>query len=363
MQKSININSDRENNFNIIRFAAAIMVIYGHMYHIIGSVPKTFLGTAVSSIGVKIFFLISGYLIMKSYIRDSNLVRYFVRRFFRIIPGLIGVVLFSVLIVGPLFTSLDLQDYFHDSLITVYLKNIFLFITYNLPGVFTENIYPNAVNGSLWSLPVEVFMYIVLPIIFILFSKVKKLPLVITLAIFAESVSIFRQIMFPGLRIVVYGSNLVDWLALIPYFFVGMIYGFEEIKKHLNLQLGTALMLTALMLDVSSIKGEVILFFVLPYFIFSFAFADMPYFKNCFSKNDYSYGMYLYGFVVQQMLVNKLAYLGLSLNVFMVISTVCTLILAMISWHLIEKPCQLLGKKILKNPKIMQLTKREVSGI
>jgi peptidoglycan/LPS O-acetylase OafA/YrhL len=32
-----------------------------------------------------------------------------------------------------------------------------------LPGVFSNNIYPNAVNGSLWSLSAEVGMYIALP--------------------------------------------------------------------------------------------------------------------------------------------------------------------------------------------------------
>ena len=90
----MNQNNSRENNFNIIRFVAAIMVIYGHMYYLIGSNPKCYYGMPVSSIGVKIFFLISGYLIMQSYLRDANILRYAIRRFFRIVPGLIGVVLF-----------------------------------------------------------------------------------------------------------------------------------------------------------------------------------------------------------------------------------------------------------------------------
>lgn len=363
MQSEKIVGNTRENNFNIIRFVAAVMVVYGHMYHLIGSYPKPILGTAVSSIGVKIFFLISGYLILQSYLRDSNLVRYGIKRFFRIIPGLAGVVLFSIFIVGPLFTSLPLRDYFMDPSLKTYARNILLFINYNLPGVFAENIYPNAVNGSLWSLPVEVFMYLMVPIVFFVFSKFNKKKTIIFCAIFCEIVNIARQIFYPELRVVIYGSNVIDALALIPYFFVGMMFNFAEIKKYLNLQLATGIMIIGMMLDVNAIKGELILFFVLPYFIFSFVFVENPVFKKCFAKNDYSYGMYLYGFVVQQMLVNKLAYLGFSLNVFMVISTIATLVFAMLSWHLIEKPCQKIGKRLLKTSYVSKLKCREISGV
>lgn len=359
----MNQNNSRENNFNIIRFVAAIMVIYGHMYYLIGSNPKCYYGMPVSSIGVKIFFLISGYLIMQSYLRDANILRYAIRRFFRIVPGLIGVVLFSILIVGPLFTTLPLRDYFRDPMTKTYLRNILFFINYNLPGVFGNNIYPNAVNGSLWSLPVEVFMYIMLPLTLFVFNKLPKKPVVFCLAIVAECVNIGRQLFFPELRVVIYGSNIIDALALIPYFFVGMFFSFDELKKYLNLQLATALFVVGMMLDVSGKKGELLLFFVLPYFIFSFAFVEKPLFKKCFSKNDYSYGMYLYGFVIQQILVNKLAYLGLSLNVFMLISTVVTMFFAMLSWHLIEKPCQRLGKKVLHSERIAKLKNKEISKI
>ena len=266
----------------------------------------------------------------------------------------------SVFIVGPIFTTLPLENYFSDPLIKVYLKNIVFYINYNLPGVFVDNIYPNAINGSLWSLPVEVFMYIMLPAIFIIFRKVSKKPVVFILAIISECVNLGRQIFFPDLRIVIYGSNIVDALALIPYFFVGMLFCFDGIKRYLNFQLATALLIIGMMLDISTVKGELLLFFVLPYFIFSFAFVENPLFKKCFSKNDYSYGMYLYGFVIQQILVNKLAYLGLSLNVFMLISTTVTMIFAILSWHLIEKPCQKIGKRLLHNVYIARLQSQEI---
>jgi peptidoglycan/LPS O-acetylase OafA/YrhL len=45
------------------------------------------------------------------------------------------------------------------------LKNIALYINYYLPGLFESNVYPGAVNGSLWSLPAEFVMYLLVPIL------------------------------------------------------------------------------------------------------------------------------------------------------------------------------------------------------
>ena len=57
--------NSRENNFNIIRFMAAIMVMAGHMAYIGGYSLPILWGQGIQSLGVKIFFLIGGYLIKK----------------------------------------------------------------------------------------------------------------------------------------------------------------------------------------------------------------------------------------------------------------------------------------------------------
>ena len=91
--------SSRNNNFNILRFIAAVFVIIGHMYYITGSVPFVVYGQAVSTIGVKILFLLSGYFITISYLSDDrprHLIRYAVKRVFRIFPALIFVVVTSM---------------------------------------------------------------------------------------------------------------------------------------------------------------------------------------------------------------------------------------------------------------------------
>lgn len=343
------ITDNRKNNFNIIRFVAAMMVVLGHMSHLIGVEVNSLLGQAVSTIGVKIFFLISGYLIAQSFLNDSNILRYSIKRIFRIIPGLAGVVLFAVFIVGPLFTTLPMREYFLHGTTWSYLKNIVLYVQYFLPGVFENNPYPNAINGSLWTLPVEVFMYIVLPIVFLVFRRIDKAIVAAMLAIVLEVLHLAITRRMPGVRLVIYGTDMVSALAIIPYFFMGIVFMSPKVKKYLNLQLAIGLFCIAEIMSFSNLKSEIVVFFVLSYFVFSFAFAENPRFVKCFSKNDYSYGLYLYGFLIQQIVVKILWKYQLTLNVYFVICAVLSTFFAMLSWHLIEKPAQQLSKKLLKN--------------
>lgn len=160
--------SIRSNNFNILRFLAALMVMAGHMGYILGtSVPQLW-GEQIQVLGVRIFFLIGGFLITKSWLSDPHFLRYSVKRCSRIWPALIVYVLFVTFIAGPFITSLTVREYFFNSGITRYLKNILFYIEYNLPGVFYTNPYPYAVNGSLWTLPVEMLMYLAVPFIIII---------------------------------------------------------------------------------------------------------------------------------------------------------------------------------------------------
>ncbi len=80
-------DKDRRNNINLIRFVAAAMVVYGHMAHFMGGQMPILFGQEASSIAVKIFFFLSGYLICTSYLRDPHPLRYLVRRAFRIFQG------------------------------------------------------------------------------------------------------------------------------------------------------------------------------------------------------------------------------------------------------------------------------------
>lgn len=339
------------------------MVVLGHMCHLIGIPPTQLMGQAVSTLAVKIFFVISGCLTATSYMRDRNIIRYFIRRLARLLPGLIGVVFFAVFIVGPIFTSLSISEYFSNSVAWSYFKNIIFNVQYFLPGVFSHNPYPNAINGSLWTLPVQMSLYVMLPIIFTVFSKVDKVKVAIVLAVITEAANIILSRFFPGTRWVIWGTDIVSALTIMPYFFVGIIYTSSKVKKYLNLQLATGLVLVAAIIGMAPAKSELMVFFILPYFVFSFALAEKPFFKKCFAKNDISYGMFLYGFVLQQMVVTLLMKYQLTLNVYFVICSIITIVFGVLSWFCIEKPCQVLGKKLLGKDKIKNLPQQTMKII
>ena len=113
------------------------------------------------------------FFIAKSWESDSNPVRYMTKRVFRIFPALIAFTLVAAYVIGPILSTFTINEYFQSPLVRNYLRNILLFPAYSLPGVFETNPYPNAVNGSLWTLPIEFAMYILVPIILILAGKKK----------------------------------------------------------------------------------------------------------------------------------------------------------------------------------------------
>ena len=65
------------------------------------------------------------------------------------------------MLVGALVTTLPLADYLRHPLTWNYLgSNLIFELRYHLPGAFVTNPYPNAVNGSIWTLPAETMMYV-----------------------------------------------------------------------------------------------------------------------------------------------------------------------------------------------------------
>lgn len=338
-------DNPRNNNFNILRFIAAIMVIYGHMSHILG-VPVVYLfGQPVSTIAVEIFFLISGYLIAKSWLSDPNLARYTMRRAFRIFPALIVVVCASVL-AGAFLTTLPIREYLRHPATRGYLFNIVLRPQYSLPGVFENLPYPNAVNGSLWTLPVEFTMYFVLAGLITVFKKLRCLkPGVIVTAIVFIAASFLRLVFFPSLRVVVWGSNPMDWLPVLPFFFIGVLFAVFDWKRYLNLQWAALLIFIAAFADLSLVKSQVMLYFVLPYFVFSFAFSKPAVFSAWFANCDFSYGLYLCGFPIQQLFVSLFG-TRFGLHTSTLLCTLAALALAVASWYIVEKPLQKICKKL-----------------
>lgn len=354
MTSPSNFNSDRrQDNFAAIRLIAAILVLYGHSFPLTGGIGPSYLGNAVSTISVKVFFVISGYLISESWIRDPHLPRFLMRRALRIFPALIVLCFFTVFFVGPALGTLTPGAYFSTSGTWRYFENIVLLPRYDLPGLFADNVYPNAVNGSLWTLPVEFSMYLLTPVVLLLPSS-RHHVWVAAIALSVASVW-FARWNIPEHPTVFWGTNLVNAVEMAPYFVWGMVFRLWFRPKHFNLQIALAMMLLLPLLATDWPRSEIISLIVIPYCTLAIGHATPPRFAWAEKFGDFSYGTYLYGFLFQQIVANYLANSGNHWANFL-FALVPTLIFGLASWKLIEQPALKIKPKTPKTKSNLSAT-------
>lgn len=329
----------RTNNFDAMRILAAVTVIYGHA-HPLAMVPDpVVMGNSVQALAVKIFFVISGFLVARSWQADPNAVRYLAKRSLRIFPGLLFLLLLTIFALGPSLTQLAMKDYFSNMGVWRYLSHNFaLYPIYGLADLFSENRYPNAVNGSLWSLPIEFLMYLVFPVVYVI-SRVdgtNRLLVFFTFALCAVSLYLLRVTPL-ATQVVFYGSSLSATLDVAPYFFLGSLYGVTRLQRYLHPTVALFLIACAALLQpVRGPSMELLLYGVLPYAVLSLCVDSTPFLRDAGRFGDPSYGIYLYGFVVQQT-VYAVGVTGMTPLMNTLISVPIAVALAYASWHLIEK--------------------------
>ena len=158
----------RDNNFNLIRMAAAFGVLLSHAYPLTLG-PDTlepfevFLkGDNLGRASVFVFFAISGYFITKSFETTPRFSAFVWSRVLRLFPALIVMTVLTV-VVGGLFITTD-PAFWSVAPVWAYhiitLDWLVLAGGPELPGMFLSNPYPGAVNGSLWTLRFEVLCYV-----------------------------------------------------------------------------------------------------------------------------------------------------------------------------------------------------------
>src|SRR5690242_18309524 len=88
-----------DNNFTPLRLLLALLVVLGH-FQLLAGVSHPTWPFDYASAAVDCFFVVSGYLVSNSFDRDPNLQRFYIRRFFRIYPLYLAVVLAQTVILG-----------------------------------------------------------------------------------------------------------------------------------------------------------------------------------------------------------------------------------------------------------------------
>lgn len=154
-----------KNNFDLLRTWLAFLVVIAHFNELSGIRTDFFLFNA-SGLAVDAFFIVSGFLVSLSYERCRSMLVYATKRFFRIYP-LYLVVIFMQFFVFVLLVAQEENclEYFK------YLAANLTFLNFLSPSVgdpFGPITGYTAINGSLWTLKIEVGFYAILPLISLL---------------------------------------------------------------------------------------------------------------------------------------------------------------------------------------------------
>ncbi|WP_299346995.1 acyltransferase [uncultured Maritalea sp.] len=339
MAKTIEYYMDgRNNNYNLLRFLAALSVVWSHAAIVVGGNDaieplSVELGYTLGSLAVNVFFVISGFLMAQSYVRSNSIWKYAAARILRLLPGLFVAALLSAFVFGPVFTQLSFLEYFAKLQTWLYVPITGSLVDDNqlLPGVFDNLPAAGEINTPLWTLRWEAAAYIGVAFLglFGILADKKK---------FAAVLGAF----FIAYFLISVATDLRDDFAPFDHmlrfglcYLVGATGYIYRDKLPLNLPVVFALCLITFALSKTD-AYQFALIVSLGYGTIWAAYVPSGTIRMFNNWGDFSYGIYIYGFTVKQMAISVLPWL--SAPSLFLIATPITIALAAASYYFVEKP-------------------------
>ena len=325
---------NNKNCFDFLRFFFAANILLAHLCELSQNKSLEFLANFSNSrIAVQGFFIISGFLVAKSYTNTTSLKEYFIKRAKRILPAYVVVLVFSAMALS-FFSSFSFVDYYTDTNVYQYLGWNAIFLNFMhpcLPGLFENNLMC-AVNGALWTLKVEEGFYIVLPLIFYAIIKSKK-PFLILVSLYLLSL-LYWFFMDFYLNQPLLAKQLPGYLA---YFATGifLFLNFDFVLQHKG-KLLIAAIFGLIISNISNFQIDILYPAAFGLIVIIAAYS-LPFLNNFGKYGDFTYGLYIYHFPIIQLFrqYNLFEKYNPILMAFFVI--LITLFFAVLSWFLIEK--------------------------
>ena len=333
--RSVERLSSESRNLDLLRTAAVSCVLAAHLVlSLISSpypqshnewIPELY---ELGRVGVQIFFVHTSLVLLLSLERNQSpsLFRnFYIRRFFRIYPLSTACILIVLLLGIPYIPR--------DSFLPPGWRDILsnLFLIQNLTGA-------RDLISPLWSLPLEVQMYVLLPLIFVLLRRFGSGPLVLGMWTAA-----FALVRFSPL------------LAFFPCFFGGVFA--YQLSKEKPFRAPAALWPAALALLLilhawfrHAIAADVRSDFVMCMFLGGL----IPNFRDlrpswltttCHVIAKYSYGIYLFHLPIIWLAFFRLIALPLSLRWALFIILMCTI--PLVAYHCLEAPMISFGRRLV----------------
>jgi peptidoglycan/LPS O-acetylase OafA/YrhL len=298
-----------DNSFDTLRLVFAVLVIFSHSFALGRGSDDTeplFVLThgqiTFGNVSVWAFFVISGFLITQSWTRSPKPLKFLKRRVARIYPGFIVAALLSALIVIPFAVDPATR---RPIAMGSFLFQTLRLQVFDVPPVFVHNAWPNALNGSLWSVPFEFWCYIGILLLGVARMLQRRwIVLALFLAVIAWHLYLSITGWVPGGKILglIFGFPLF-WAIVLPFFLAGSLFhlfgGAALLRK--------PLMIAALALLIASNFIPNALIVTLPicgaYLLLGLAYLPLLRPVNLGRFGDFSYGTYLYAFPIQQLIV------------------------------------------------------------
>lgn len=330
MDSSININ---QNNFDFIRLVLAFTVMGHHICVLVpGDVYSSYHFLFQDYIAIRVFFIISGFLIAKSLSSSSSLKNYFIKRVRRIVPAYTFVILlFAVLL--SFFSYLSFQEYFTSKQFWYYLGVNLIYQNYLepcLPGVFLSPNTICTVNASLWTIKIEEGFYLLLPLLVFIQQKLFRKKWFFYGLIYLCSI-IFSNV----LTNLGYHRIAKQLPGTLCYFVAGILcfHYFNWLKSKLKYFVLPALLVFLLEYNLSIflLFGPFAMAIVALFVAYNFKFL------NHFGKHgDFTYGVYIFHFPITQMLISKGFHNVVGKWEFFCIVVMISFVCAFFSWKYIE---------------------------
>ena len=328
----------RSNSIGFLRFLFAATVVWSHAFPLggFGADPLyrlNFNAPTTGLLAVGGFFVLSGFLIARSYETVSSLGRFIWHRFLRIFPAFwvcLGVTAFGLAPLAFAYQHGTLHHYFAEVPAPLsYVTSNFLLAIYQqrIGTVFAHVPNPFDTNLSLWTLTPEFFCYLCVATLGIV-GVIRRAP---------AAVGIIALLLFAGYAALLwhYGNiYLIGWVALFVYFAFGAFAYLNRDRIPMRSWIAALCFATLL----ATLTTRAFAYVIIPCLAYVTLFAAMRLPLRGFDRRvDVSYGLYIYAFPVQQLLamygVTKYGF-----TPYFVCALAIALALAAVSWFTIEKP-------------------------
>ena len=338
------------NNFDLIRLFAASQVAVTHAAHHLDYHAK-WLSVLSLFPGVPIFFFISGFLIYPSLGKSLNspqpLRNFFVKRALRLYPALIVCFLFSLAVLW--FSGYLATVDFSPGQFFAWALTALTFMQFYNPE-FLRDFGVGVINGSLWTISVELQFYVLTPLVYFAFRRFGPWWFVAITAFILPNVA---HEWFVGDKTLL--EKLIT-VSFVPWFYMFLLGAFlacrpDIVRMILRLPLLLLLLLFVgvwwLSLELGMGWGNGINpvgYVLLVGIILKLAYTNPEFSDRMLRRNDISYGVYIYHMPIINLLLAQ-EFLGLK---GFALALAATIVVALLSWLLVEQPALRLKKSQLR---------------